>query len=74
MVLPASLARDFPGNREEAKRAGITPKIRERTIEYSMHLRVNNQHPSNVVTPHFTDVKRMYRLKGGGLPAAAPMV
>src|ERR1700733_10111665 len=36
MLLPAILARAFPGNREEAKRAGITPKIRERTIEYSM--------------------------------------
>src|SRR5580658_5236636 len=38
MLLPAILARAFPGNREEAKRAGITPKIRERTIEYSMQL------------------------------------
>ena len=30
------VARAFPGNREEANRAGITPKIRVGTIDHSI--------------------------------------
>src|ERR1700691_5029758 len=35
MGLPAIVARAFPGNREEANRAGITPRIRVGTIDHS---------------------------------------
>src|ERR1700723_2266605 len=35
MGLPAIVARAFPGNREEANRAGITPRIRIGTIDIS---------------------------------------
>jgi hypothetical protein len=35
MGLPAIVARGFPGKREEAKRAGITPRIRVGTIDDS---------------------------------------
>src|SRR5208282_2784989 len=35
MGLPAIVARAFPGNREEANRAGITPRIRVGTIDVS---------------------------------------
>src|ERR1700733_9170118 len=43
MGLPAMVARAFPGKREEANRAGITPRIRVGTIDISMaHTRVAN--------------------------------
>src|SRR6266446_657720 len=35
MVFPAIETRALPGNREDAYRAGITPRIRCGTIEYS---------------------------------------
>jgi len=35
MGLPAKEARAFPENLEEANLAGITPRIRVRTIKYS---------------------------------------
>src|SRR5512138_854272 len=35
MVFPAIEARGFPGNREEANRAGTTPKIRRGTYDTS---------------------------------------
>ena len=38
MGLPARGARAFPGNLEEANRAGMIPKIRVRTSECSTHL------------------------------------
>src|ERR1700722_15411287 len=43
MGLPAIVARAFPGKREEANRAGITPKIRVGTIDVSTaHPRLAN--------------------------------
>src|SRR5260370_9247526 len=38
MGLPAMRVRAFPGKREEANRAGITPRIRVRTIDLSIKL------------------------------------
>jgi len=35
MDFPAIIARDFPGKREEANRAGITPRILVGTIDLS---------------------------------------
>jgi hypothetical protein len=35
MGFPAIVARAFPGKREEANRAGITPRIRVGTIDHS---------------------------------------
>src|SRR5580704_19068009 len=53
MGLPAIVARAFPGNREEANRAGITPRIRVCTIDHSIARNCGARAKTNAATRAF---------------------